>query len=54
MTWGSDEHLRAILELFDLKRLTAQVGTRLLQILGLSNGSSTAPPSKETYIGQPQ
>jgi hypothetical protein len=30
---GSDEHLRAILELFDLKRLTTQVGTRLLEIL---------------------
>jgi hypothetical protein len=55
MTWGSDEHLRAVLELFDLKRLTTQVGIRLLQILGLSNGSSTAPPSKETDIdGQPQ
>jgi very-short-patch-repair endonuclease len=30
---GSDEHLRAILESFDLKRLTTQVGTSLLQIL---------------------
>jgi very-short-patch-repair endonuclease len=30
---GSDEHLRAILELLDLKRLTTQVGTRLLEIL---------------------
>jgi very-short-patch-repair endonuclease len=30
---GSDEHLRAILELFDLKRLTTQVGTRLLETL---------------------
>jgi hypothetical protein len=32
--WGSDEHLRAILEAFDLKRLTTQVGTALLEILG--------------------
>jgi very-short-patch-repair endonuclease len=31
--WGSDEHLRAILEAFDLKRLTTQVGTALLEIL---------------------
>jgi very-short-patch-repair endonuclease len=31
--WGSDEHLRAILEAFDLKRLTTQVGTVLLEIL---------------------
>ena len=30
---GSDEHLRAVLETFDLKRLTAQVGTTLLEIL---------------------
>jgi very-short-patch-repair endonuclease len=29
----SDEHLRAILEVFDLKRLTTQVGTTLLEIL---------------------
>jgi hypothetical protein len=27
MRCGSDEHLRAILEYFDLKRLTTQVGT---------------------------
>jgi hypothetical protein len=33
LTPGSDEHLRAILEYFDLKRLTAQVGTRLLEII---------------------
>jgi very-short-patch-repair endonuclease len=32
--WGSDEHLRAILEAFDLKRLTTQVGTALLEVLG--------------------
>ena len=30
---GSDEHLRAVLECFDLKRLTTQVGTMLLEIL---------------------
>jgi len=30
---GSDEHLRAILECFDLKRLTTQVGTTLLKVL---------------------
>ena len=30
---GSDEHLRAILERFDLKRLTMQVGTTLLEVL---------------------
>ena len=30
---GSDEHLRAVLERFDLKRLTTQVGTTLLEIL---------------------
>ncbi len=30
---GSDEHLRAVLEYFDLKRLTTQVGTMLLEIL---------------------
>jgi hypothetical protein len=33
MRCGSDEHLRAILEYFDLKRLTTQVGTTLLEIL---------------------
>ncbi len=30
---GSDEHLRAILECFDLKRLTTTVGTTLLEII---------------------
>ncbi len=30
---GSDEHLRTVLECFDLKRLTTQVGTTLLGIL---------------------
>ncbi|MEQ1897626.1 MAG: AAA domain-containing protein [Vicinamibacterales bacterium] len=30
---GSDEHLRAVLECFDLKRLTTQVGTTLLEVI---------------------
>ena len=30
---GSDAHLRAILDFFNLKRLTVQVGTALLEIL---------------------
>jgi len=30
---GSDEHLRAVLECFDLKRLTTQVGTTLLGVI---------------------
>jgi hypothetical protein len=33
LDFGSDGHLRAILEGFDLKRLTTQVGTTLLKIL---------------------
>lgn len=33
---GSDDHLRAILDSFDLKRLTTQVGTSLLEILDRS------------------
>jgi very-short-patch-repair endonuclease len=33
MTRGSDEHLRAVLECFDLRRLTTQVGTALLDII---------------------
>ena len=37
MRCGSDEHLRAILEYFDLKRLTTQVGTTLLEILDRPN-----------------
>jgi very-short-patch-repair endonuclease len=40
---GSDEHLRAILELFDLKRLTTQVGTRLLEILDKPEDAPGAP-----------
>lgn len=35
---GSDEHLHAILELLDLKRLTTQTGTRLLEIIDLKIG----------------
>jgi very-short-patch-repair endonuclease len=38
MTRGSDEHLRAILEYFDLKRLTTQVGTTLLEVLDRQEG----------------
>jgi hypothetical protein len=34
LTSGSDEHLRAVLECFDLSRLTAQIGTTLREILG--------------------
>ncbi|MNP62477.1 hypothetical protein D3C76_1577640 [compost metagenome] len=30
---GSDEHLRSILEYFDLRRLTTQVSSVLLEIL---------------------
>jgi hypothetical protein len=33
LSFGSEEHLRAILEWFDLKRLTTQVGTALRDIL---------------------
>jgi len=33
---GSDEHLRAVLECFDLKRLTTQVGTTMLEVLDRS------------------
>jgi hypothetical protein len=35
---GSDGHLHAILEFFDLKRLTTQTGTRLLEISDLEIG----------------
>ena len=31
--YGSDEHLRAVLERFDLKRLTTQVGATLLEVM---------------------
>jgi hypothetical protein len=35
---GTDDHLRAILEYYELKRLTTQVGTRLLEILDGAKG----------------
>jgi hypothetical protein len=38
---GTDDHLRAILEYFDLKRLTAQVGTTLLEIRDRREGNAT-------------
>ena len=31
--FGSDEHLRAVLKEFDLKRLTTRIGTTLLDVL---------------------
>jgi very-short-patch-repair endonuclease len=36
MTWNGDEHHRAILELFELKRMTTNVRTRLTHLLGQS------------------
>jgi hypothetical protein len=45
MTRGSDEHLRAILEYFDLKRLTTQVGTTLLEVLDRHEGEVSSSPS---------
>jgi hypothetical protein len=39
---GTDKHLRTILEYYELKRLTTQVGTRLLEILDRPD-ESTAP-----------
>jgi very-short-patch-repair endonuclease len=50
MIWGSDEHLRAILEFFDLKRLTTQVGTRLLEILEQLDDTSPVLPSVAARI----
>ena len=38
---GTDAHLRAILEYFELKRLTTQVGTTLLEILDRPEASTT-------------
>jgi hypothetical protein len=32
--WGTDEHLRLVLDHFDLRKLTTQVGTTILDILG--------------------
>jgi len=43
---NSDQHLRAILEMFDLKRLTTQVGTALLEILERSE-----KVDDEIYVG---
>jgi hypothetical protein len=37
---GTDEHLRTILEYFELKRLTTQVGSRLLEILDNPDGNA--------------
>ena len=39
---GTSEHLRTILDYFELKRLTAQVEARLLDIIDKKDGS-TAP-----------
>ena len=47
-TWGGDEHLRAILEFFDLKRRTTQVAISLLQILKSLDATSAGRPSEET------
>ena len=33
LDFGSEAHLRAVIEFFDLKRLTVQVNTRLLDVL---------------------
>jgi very-short-patch-repair endonuclease len=42
MTPGSDEHLRAILESFDLKRLTPQVSTAIREALNAKNDDDAA------------
>lgn len=42
---GSDDHLRAILSVFDLRRLTIQVGTALLEILAAKGDNSSPPDS---------
>ncbi len=42
---GTDEHLRAVLEHYELKRLTTQVGTRLLEILDRPDPSAPVPLS---------
>jgi hypothetical protein len=39
---GSDEHLRAILESLDLKRLTEQVNTMLIEALNSQNDVDAA------------
>ena len=33
LEFGSDEHLRAVLKAFDLRRLTTRIGTTLLDVL---------------------
>jgi hypothetical protein len=46
---GPTDHLRAILECFDLKRLTTMVGTRLSELLGRHNeGQTIAPTGSES------
>ncbi|HLG85919.1 MAG TPA: AAA domain-containing protein [Alphaproteobacteria bacterium] len=47
---GSDEYLRAILEAFDLKRLTAQVGTTLLEILERCEADEPPGHSSRTLL----
>jgi hypothetical protein len=42
MTPCSDEHLRAILEAFDLSRLTSQVDAALLEALNSQNDVDAA------------
>jgi len=42
MTPGSDEHLRAILESFDLKRLTPQIGAAIREALNARNDADAA------------
>jgi hypothetical protein len=42
MTPGSDEHLRAIVESFDLRRLTPQVSAAILEALNLQNDDDPA------------
>jgi hypothetical protein len=43
MGWATEEHLRAILDLFELKRLTTQVGIRLRRILDRPEEKFTPP-----------
>ena len=38
---GTDEHLRLVLDHFDLRRLTTQVGTAILEILDKELNSDT-------------
>jgi hypothetical protein len=41
VTAGTDEHLRLVLDHFDLRRLTTQVGTAILEILDKKSNSVT-------------